>query len=224
MSRRAACRPPGITPRDRLGYAVWTMPSLPWNTLISATCRYAGGSCTVARPLPVLGLTCCGGRSPTGCRELELGGPHAAGTVAAQGGGWRAGEGRFRSGNDVICRHLSKPCNPPFVREWQNEVTRGPGDRHWRLHLPGQDVRSLSLIAKAITGTHQSGPRFFGIGRTDSAASKRRQSMAERAPAKRCAIYVPASPRGRARHELQLARSPERCLCGLHRQPATKDG
>ena len=37
----------------------------------------------------------------------------------------------------------------------------------------GKTFRSLSLIAKAITGTHQSGPRFFGIGKNVSAASNR---------------------------------------------------
>ncbi len=60
-----------------------------------------------------------------------------------------------------------------FVREWQNEVHEvqaiDTGDFVYR----GKMYRSLSLIAKAITGTHQSGPRFFGIGRTESSARKR---------------------------------------------------
>lgn len=52
-----------------------------------------------------------------------------------------------------------------FVREWQNET-------HEVLALEGESFvyrnktyRSLTEIARLITGTHQSGPRFFGIGK-----------------------------------------------------------
>jgi hypothetical protein len=33
----------------------------------------------------------------------------------------------------------------------------------WGVHTIGQVYRSLSAIAKHITGTHWSGPRFFGL-------------------------------------------------------------
>ena len=58
-----------------------------------------------------------------------------------------------------------------FVREWQGEVHEvqaiDTGDFVYR----GKTYRSLSVIAREITGTHQSGPRFFGLRRNDSGAS-----------------------------------------------------
>ena len=50
-----------------------------------------------------------------------------------------------------------------FVREWNGEthevLTSGDGGFAYR----GKAYRSLSVIAREITGTHQSGPRFFGL-------------------------------------------------------------
>ncbi len=49
-----------------------------------------------------------------------------------------------------------------LVREYQgvlHEVSIVPGGFHWR----GTTYASLSTIAKAITGTAWSGPRFFGV-------------------------------------------------------------
>ena len=49
-----------------------------------------------------------------------------------------------------------------LLREW-NGITHvveiGEGRYVWK----GQPYRSLSAIARAITGTHWSGPRFFGL-------------------------------------------------------------
>lgn len=50
-----------------------------------------------------------------------------------------------------------------FVREWNGEthevLASGDGGFAYR----GKAYRSLSVIAREITGTHQSGPRFFGL-------------------------------------------------------------
>ncbi len=49
-----------------------------------------------------------------------------------------------------------------LVRDWRgetHEVVVTEDGFEWR----GQNWRSLSLIAKEITGTHWSGPRFFGL-------------------------------------------------------------
>jgi hypothetical protein len=49
-----------------------------------------------------------------------------------------------------------------IVREWQgrrHEVTVGEGTYQYE----GQTYRSLSAVAKAITGVKWNGPRFFGL-------------------------------------------------------------
>jgi hypothetical protein len=49
-----------------------------------------------------------------------------------------------------------------LLREWNGTthvVDIGDGHYVWR----GQQFRSLSAIARAITGAHWSGPRFFGL-------------------------------------------------------------
>ena len=49
-----------------------------------------------------------------------------------------------------------------LVREWQgetHEVTVLDSGYRWQ----GETYRSLSRIAREITGTHWSGPRFFGL-------------------------------------------------------------
>ena len=49
-----------------------------------------------------------------------------------------------------------------FVREWNGKtiaVTATDGGFEWN----SETYRSLSEIARAVTGTHWSGPRFFGL-------------------------------------------------------------
>ena len=56
-----------------------------------------------------------------------------------------------------------------LVRQWR-------GDTHTVLvcddgfEYQGQRFRSLSVIAERITGTHWSGPRFFGLTKREGAA------------------------------------------------------
>ena len=58
----------------------------------------------------------------------------------------------------------SSPIKPGtrLLREWQgrtHEVTVTQDGYHWQ----GSTYRSLSQIARSITGTRWSGPRFFGV-------------------------------------------------------------
>jgi hypothetical protein len=58
-----------------------------------------------------------------------------------------------------------------LVREWHGEthsVLVNAGDFEWR----GQRFASLSKIARAITGAHWSGPRFFGLARQPRLSAK----------------------------------------------------
>lgn len=64
-----------------------------------------------------------------------------------------------------------------LVREWHGAthmVLVHPDGFEWE----GQRHRSLSVIARAITGAHWSGPRFFGLTRSvaDGAGSVERRS------------------------------------------------
>lgn len=52
-----------------------------------------------------------------------------------------------------------------FVREWQGETHEVQAVENGQFVYRGKLHRSLSVIAREITGTHQSGPRFFGIDR-----------------------------------------------------------
>ncbi len=71
-----------------------------------------------------------------------------------------------RAANPRSGRPAPRPGTRPgtrLVREWNgalHEVDVLENGYLWR----GQSYRSLSAIAKAITGTKWSGPRFFGTG------------------------------------------------------------
>ncbi len=59
-------------------------------------------------------------------------------------------------------RHMSLRPGARLIREWNgetHEVLVTEEGFQWR----GQKWRSLSAIAREITGTHWSGPRFFGV-------------------------------------------------------------
>jgi hypothetical protein len=62
-------------------------------------------------------------------------------------------------------RNPSCKTGTRLIREWQgqtHEVTVLDKGYHWQ----GDHYRSLSRIAKEITGTRWSGPRFFGLKET----------------------------------------------------------
>lgn len=50
-----------------------------------------------------------------------------------------------------------------FVREWRGHVHHVEAMVDGRFHYEGRPYRSLSEIARHITGTQWSGPRFFGV-------------------------------------------------------------
>ncbi len=50
-----------------------------------------------------------------------------------------------------------------FLREWQGEVHEVQAIDTGAYVYRGKSYRSLSVIAREITGTHQSGPKFFGL-------------------------------------------------------------
>lgn len=50
-----------------------------------------------------------------------------------------------------------------FIREWQGTVHEVLTLEDGKFAYRGKTYKSLTLIARFITGTHQSGPRFFGL-------------------------------------------------------------
>ncbi len=98
-------------------------------------------------------------------------------------------------------RHPRAQIRRALLREW-NGVTHVIDATQEGYHWQGQHHRSLSAIARAITGAQWSGPRFFGlkpvesgkvgIGKPSAQRRKGRCSMSS-APVKtiiRCAIYT----------------------------------
>ena len=53
-----------------------------------------------------------------------------------------------------------------LVREWQGQVHVVTIGDDRAITWEGRTFRSLSQVAKAITGTHWSGPAFFGLKKT----------------------------------------------------------
>ena len=86
-----------------------------------------------------------GGLSPAAARRLE-----ASASPTGAGRARRAGGGRLKPGTVL-------------VRGWRGRthtvVVREDGFEHG-----GRLYRSLSLIAREVTGAHWSGPRFFRLG------------------------------------------------------------
>ncbi len=56
-----------------------------------------------------------------------------------------------------------------FIREWQGQAHEVLALDNGMFAYDGKTYRSLTTIAKQITGTHQSGPRFFGMPPTKEA-------------------------------------------------------
>lgn len=76
-------------------------------------------------------------------------------------------------------RHGPERSNPTplpkagtrFLREWQGKVHEVLALEDGRFAYHGQTYRSLSVIAREITGVPWSGPRFFGLKASRSPAS-----------------------------------------------------
>lgn len=72
-------------------------------------------------------------------------------------------------------RRLATPASVKtgtrFLREWMGVTHEVIAIENGQFVYRGTVHRSLSVIAREITGTHQSGPRFFGISLTKSKRS-----------------------------------------------------
>ncbi len=99
------------------------------------------------------------------------------GEAAELGRSWRHIEKMRGQGADGSALLSSEPYTPQslsngarLVRTWRGEsyeVVCVEGGYQWR----GETYRSLSGIAKAITGANRNGPAFFGLREKQGAAS-----------------------------------------------------
>ena len=89
-------------------------------------------------------------------QENALGGLSQNGRTAIRAAGGTKGNERARIDRSV-------KAGTRFIREWQGRtievVSNGSGGYLYR----GGTYRSLSAIARAVTGTRWSGPAFFGL-------------------------------------------------------------
>jgi len=104
-------------------------------------------------------------RRAVACRlqEQALGGLSRQALLRLKALGQNLGRGD-RSTTSLPVPSVIKP-GTRFVREWQGETHEVLAIENEAFVYRGKTYRSLTVIAKAITGTHQSGPRFFGLGR-----------------------------------------------------------
>ena len=113
-------------------------------------------------------------------------------------------------------RHDAKPvAGTRLVREYrgvEHTVTVLADGYEWQ----GRPYRSLSAIARAITGTRWNGLVFFGLKRQGA-----RHDEADHPQAPLRGLH-PQVERGRAGAGVQLAARPARGLRGLRRQPAVR--
>jgi hypothetical protein len=66
-------------------------------------------------------------------------------------------------------RTASATAGMRLVREWQGRVHVVTVGEDQMVRFEGRDYRSLSEVARAITGTRWSGPAFFGLKRKAAA-------------------------------------------------------
>ena len=68
--------------------------------------------------------------------------------------------------SDVSGRVPAPRSGTKLIREWQGQVHEVLILEDGQFAYGGKTYRSLTMIARQITGTHQSGPRFFGLKST----------------------------------------------------------
>ena len=90
-----------------------------------------------------------------GVRRLEPPDPAATSSLASAPAGKRHTEGSSQ-------RPVPK-AGTTLVREWQGKVHEVLALEDGQFACGGKTYPSLTVIARQITGTHQSGPRFFGL-------------------------------------------------------------
>lgn len=87
----------------------------------------------------------------------------------AYGGLSAAAKAKLQAGkNDVGGKRLQVDrrvkAGTRFLREWQGRTIEVTADDRGGYQFKGRSYRSLSAIAREVTGTRWSGPAFFGLG------------------------------------------------------------
>ena len=127
-----------------------------------------------------------------------------------------ADELRGKPGRKAMIAEPRKPvAGTRLMREWQgveHTVTVRDDDFEYQ----GRPYKSLSAIARAITGTRWNGLVFFGLKKSAGMADEEARRSIREAPLRG---LHPQVHRGRAGAGVQQPRRPARGLRGLHRQP-----
>ena len=74
-----------------------------------------------------------------------------------------------KGGSDIKNIAPAPKSGTKLIREWQGKVHEVLALEDGQFAYGGKTYRSLTTLARLITGTHQSGPRFFGLKSTASA-------------------------------------------------------
>lgn len=92
--------------------------------------------------------------------------------IQARGKGGLSRATRLQLDDSGDARPRAIPLAPglQLVREWQGTVHVVTVDDTGAIHWNGQRWKSLSEVARAITGTRWSGPAFFGLKQRKAAA------------------------------------------------------
>lgn len=88
----------------------------------------------------------------------------------AKGGLSRAARRQLEESGDARPRAMPLTPGLRLVREWQGKVHIVTVDDAGTICWNDQEWRSLSAIARAITGTRWSGPAFFGLKQRKTAS------------------------------------------------------
>lgn len=88
----------------------------------------------------------------------------------AKGGLSRAARQQLDGSGDARRRAIPLAPGLRLVREWQGTVHVVTVDDTAAIHWNGQRWKSLSEVARTITGTRWSGPAFFGLKQRKAAA------------------------------------------------------
>ena len=179
----------------------------------SAAHRNGGGRCAPSpRASPPI---CSGASSPTDCRSGRMAASPAAAPSRAAPHGGAADEPRDA---EAQARHASGA--------WMaGPIGRGARDRAGLSASTGERYSSLSSIAREITGTSWSGPRFFGLTATDRGAPwlgappSRRASGHARV---RCAIYTRKSTEEGLEQEFNSLDAQREACAAYIAQPAAR--
>ena len=107
-----------------------------------------------------------------------------------------------------------------LLREWGEREHKVTVTAEGLFAYEGATFKSLTAVARHITGAHWSGPLFFGLGRAGRGPmNEAMHGPLPQAPAALCGL-LPGVHRRAPRPGVQLHRRPARGGSGLYRQPA----